>query len=182
MNKIKKNYFFLFQWHNFLYTYGLYDPVQTPSFWLTLVLNEDTARFFGRRRSKEGAPTENNKLGWIKDNALKSKESFSPAESSFFENLRMSSLPLSSVITLPLSAEGWAFHIGSGHSVAQSLQSCRGPPVCSDSVSVISSSEQPVWSGKDSPGHWSHSGTLQQPWRCINRLRWWSWVSLTSVE
>lgn len=63
---------------------------------------------------------------------------------SFFENLRMSSLSLSSVITLSLSAESWAFHIGSGHSVAQSLQSCRGPPVCSDSVSVISSSEQPV--------------------------------------
>ncbi len=65
---------------------------------------------------------------------------------------------------------------------AVSLQSCLGPPVCSDSVSVISSSEQPVWSAKDSPGHWSRSGTLQQPWRCINRLRWWSWVSLTALE
>lgn len=135
------------------------------------------------------APNESYKLGWIKDNAIKSNVflslscfSFLPAESSFFENLRMSSLPLSSVITLSLSAESWAFHIGSGHSVAQSLQSCRRPPVCSDSVSVISSSEQPVWSAKDSPGHWSRSGTLQQPWRCINRLRWGSWVSLTALE
>lgn len=58
----------------------------------------------------------------------------------------------------------------------------RGPPVCSDSVSVISSSMQPVWSGEGSPGHWNRSGTPKQPWGCINRLRWWSRVSLTSIE